>query len=445
LVDCCVPRGKLMHLQEITVKLHEFLKSSKVVFLSWTPTNFDSTTLAKLYVKMTFTKSDGSSVSFGITTQNCTLITNILQKINSETKTVFVGHNFKIIFSLFRRLTGKSLEIGNVFDLGWYESYFTLPNSIGDTQKQSIHLRKWITDPKAVKIYKTVFLPLITTVLPSIESNGLVNTNLGILVFPNFVVEGQVNGRLSCICEYKRCYNPHSLSDEEKDELVLPNLSEIFVWFDYRNMEVAVLAELSNDRNLKNIIQNHPKDVYEKICFEATKSNTENARNIGKQLFLPCVYGQGANGVAKSLDISVDQAAIFLHNLRNSFPEAFGYIEKYQNQAEETQQGTDSFGRVRSFPQGDSFKARNFAVQAPSALLCLESLVRLQNASNGIFKVIFTVHDGYCISANKDKVQDAYKIARDVLQQQSEFLPISLQVSTKIGKSLSKMTIIGKR
>ena len=434
-----------MHLQEITVKLHDFLKSSKVIFLSWNPSNFDSTSLVRLHVKLQFTKADGSFITFEVTAQNCHILVNILAKINEESKTVFVGHNFKIIFTLFKRLTKKSLQIGNVFDLHWYESYVSLPTSVGNIDLQTKHLKLWIGDANSLKIYKSVFIQLINHVLPEIESNGLINNNLGILVYPNFVVEGQVNGRLSCICEYRRCYNPHSLSDNEKTDLELPSKDEIFIWFDYRNMEVSVLAEISNDQNLKNIIANFPEEVYEKICFEAIGKPVENSRAIGKQLFLPCIYGQGANGIAKNLDISVEQASIYLHNLRSKFSTAFQFIEKHQNDAQNCKLDQDNFGRIRKFEEGESFKARNFAVQSPSALLCLESLVNLQKAADNQYKIIFTVHDGYCIAANKDKVENAYKIAREVLQSKSQILPISFRVSTKIGKSLLKMAIIGKR
>lgn len=434
-----------MHLQEITVKLHDFLKSTKVIYLSWDPENFDSTTLVKLHVKLKFEKQDGSFLAFPVTAQNCQVVLNILQKINRETKTVFVGHNFKIIFSFFRRLAGKPLTIGNVFDLYWYESYYSLQSSKGNLELQTIHLKKWIGDKNALHIYKTVFLQLVTTCLPEIESNGLINNNHGILVFPNFVVEGQVNGRLSCICEYKRCYNPHSLSDKEKEELNLPIATDMFLWFDYRNMEVSVLAQIAQDDGLLEIIRNHPEQVYEKICYFATQKDIEDSRALGKKLFLPCIYGQGAAGIAKSLDISIDQAAIYLHNLRTAFPKAFGYVEQTQNHAQQNHVAEDRFGRVRRFEDDDSFKARNFAIQSPSALLCLESLVRLQNAAEGKFRVIFTVHDGYCISANKEDIESAYKIAREVLQQQSQFLPISFKVSTKIGRNLLKMAIIGKR
>jgi DNA polymerase I-like protein with 3'-5' exonuclease and polymerase domains len=434
-----------MQLQDLTTKLYDFFKDTKIIFVSWEPASFDSTTLAKLQVKIKFENSKGASLSIPINASNCLIITNILEKINENKKTVFVGHNFKTLFTLFRRLNNKLLNLANVFDLGWYESYYNKPDSTGNKVLQVKYLKGWLDNPAELNTYLTVFSKLIVSTLPAIESNGLINSNLGLLVFPNFVVEGQANGRLSCICEYKRCYNPHSLSEEEKGELHLPQAGELFIWFDYNNMEVSVLAELADDENLKDIITNHPKEVYEKIFEAATGSMSTDARKLAKQMFLPCIYGQGANGLAKSLDISVDQAAIYLHNLRTKFAKSFNFVETAQKEADEVQRISDRFGRVRTFEQGEAFKARNFAIQAPSALLCLEALVNLQNLAGSNFKVIFTVHDGYCIAGEKHHLEEAYRTAKAVLEKPSKFLPVKLNVSAKLGKSLAKMTSIGKR
>jgi hypothetical protein len=434
-----------MQLQDLTAKLFDFFSKTRMVFVTWDPVSFDSTTLAKLQVRIRFDNGKDNSIAVPLNSSNCLIITNILEKLNSTRKTVFVGHDFKILFTFFRRLNNKLLDLANVFDLGWYESYYSKPSSAGNQVLQVKHLKEWFANQDSMRVYQNIFSKLIVQTLPAIEGNGLINTDLGLLVFPNFVVEGQANGRLSCICEYKRCYNPHSLSDDEKADLILGKDNELFIWFDYNNMEVAVLAELANDDNLKELISKNPKQVYEKIFECATGTVVEDARKLAKTMFLPCIYGQGAAGLAKSLDISLDQAAIYLHNLRNAFSKSFTFVENAHKEAAENSCATDRFGRVRRFQSDEAFKARNFAIQAPSALLCLESLVNLQNAAGKLFKVMFTVHDGYCIAGEKSYLEEAYRLAKSVLEKTSEFLPVKLSVSAKLGRNLAKMTSIGKR
>lgn len=434
-----------MQLNEITTKLYDFLSRSKAVFLTWDPTSFDSTTLAKLQIKLKFQNSKQEFVAFTVNAGNSVVLTNILQKVNDVTKTVFIGHDFKNLFTLFRRINKKPLSLTNIFDLHWYESYLGLQPSKNDIKTQMKHTKDWIANESISTLYKQIYRPLIVEVLPDIEAEGLVNQDLGTLVFPNFVVEGQTNGRLSCICEYKRCYNPHSLSEEEKECLTLVENDAVFLWYDYNNMEVSVLAELADDPNLKEIIQNNPKQVYEKIFEKVTGSQNENSRKLAKTMFLPCIYGQGANGLAKSLNISQEQAAIYLHKMNDAFPKSFSYVETIQKEAKEKGIVQDRLGRTRHFNEETYFKARNFAIQSPSALLCLESLANLHKETKNQFKIIFTVHDGYCITATKSNVEHAYKTARSVLQQQSSILPIKLNVSVKIGRNLAKMVQIGQR
>jgi len=434
-----------MQLNEITSKLYDFLNRSKAVFLTWDPTSFDSTTLAKLQIKLKFQNSKQEFVGFTVNAGNSVVLTNILEKVNDVTKTVFIGHDFKNLFTLFRRLNKKPLCLTNIFDLHWYESYLGLQTSKNDITAQMRHIKDWLANQTLSSLYKQIYRPLIVEVLPDIESVGLVNQDLGTLVFPNFVVEGQTNGRLSCICEYKRCYNPHSLSDEEKECLTLFENDGIFLWYDYNNMEVSVLAELADDPVLKEIIQNHPKHVYEKIFEKITGVQNENARKMAKSMFLPCIYGQGPNGLAKTLNISQEQAAIYLHKMTDAFPKSFAYVEGIQRDAKEKGTVNDRLGRIRHFTDETYFKARNFAVQSPSALLCLESLVNLHKSTDNKFRIIFTVHDGYCIAATKSNVEHAYKTARSVLQQQSSILPINFNVSIKIGRNLAKMVPIGQR
>lgn len=434
-----------MQLQELTKNLFDFAQKSKVVFLSWEPSNFDSTTLSKLFVKIKFQNSKNESQIISLNASNAVVVHNILKRISEQKKMFILGHNFKPLFTLFKRLTGNILPFDNLFDLGWFESYSALPSSKDQIAQMVANFKLWMADENAMKIYRSVFAKLITQTLPDVESVGLVNTNLGLMVFPNFVVEGQNNGRLSCVCEYKRCYNPHSLSDDEKNDLILPNMDEFFVWFDFRNMEVAVLAELADDDNLKHIIKKYPNMVYEKIFETATGATSPDARKLAKQMFLPCIYGQGQNGLSKSLDISVDQASIYLHNLREKFSKSFAYVENFQKEAAENGTVKDAFGRIRRFSSDEPFKARNFAIQAPSALLCLESLVNLHDASNGIFRVVFTVHDGYVIAAKKNVVEEAFHKAKSALQKPSSFIPIEFRVATKVGKNLGKMQELGKR
>lgn len=432
--------------EEFTSTLYELVAKEKVLFVQWDPSEVDSTTLSKLQIKIFLSGIKTNSFSITINAQNALLFATILQKTIKLQNIPFVGHNWKFFFTFFKRITGKSLEIKNVIDLAWYESYCGKASSINNRNLQIRHFTEFLTDKKLFDIYRKIYQPIICVVLPAMESFGLVNENTGQFVFPNYHVEGQENGRLSCSCSYKRCYNPHSMSDDQKQFMQLNGKENRFLHFDYRNMEVVVLAVLSQDPNLINIVDDSDSLVYENIFKTVTGiQNHENARNLGKKLLLPVIYGQTDGGLANSLEISKEQAGIYIQKLRRTFAKSFDYVEQYQKTAQETGQVCDVFGRVRKINTGESIKARNFAIQSPAALVCLEALVNLHEQSNNLYEIVFHVHDGYCISGNSKNLHEAYAQARKALLQSSVYLHgAKFKVSAKVGVNLAKMATIGK-
>lgn len=432
--------------EEFASTLYDLVSKEKVLFVHWDPVEIDSTTLSKLQIKVFFAGIKTNSFSIIINSQNALLFATIVQKMTKLQSIPFVGHNWKFFFTFFRRVTGKSLDIKNVIDLAWYESYCGKTSSVNNRNLQIRHFTEFVTDKKVFDIYRRIYQQIICVVLPAMESFGLVNENTGQLVFANYHVEGQENGRLSCSCSYKRCYNPHSLGDEQKQFMQLNSKDKRFIQFDYRNMEVVVLAILSQDQNLLDIVNDKDSLVYENIFKVVTGiQNHENSRNLGKKLLLPVIYGQTEGGLANSLDISKEQAAIYIQKLRRTFAKSFDYVERYQKIAQETGQVSDVFGRVRKINAGESIKARNFAIQSPAALVCLEALVNLHEQSNSLYEIVFHVHDGYCVSGNNKNLHEAYAQAKKALLQNSVFLHgAKFQVSAKVGVNLAKMATIGK-
>jgi DNA polymerase I-like protein with 3'-5' exonuclease and polymerase domains len=436
---------------EFTKNISEMFLEEKVIFVSYDPEKFDSTTFAKLYLKLKFTTKQNRSFIATITPENAHLVRNIILKLQNTSKAILVGHNLKPFFTFMQRITKKPLRLTNIIDLGWYESYTAKASSKANLKAQIESLTALFGDRELLKLYKRIYLPLIVEVIPELESTGLVEDNLGMLVFPNYHIEGQNNGRLSTSCEYKRCYNPHSLGDDQKLNLKLINKHQMFLHMDYRNMEVVVLAHLANDITLLNIIKEKPYKVYEEIFELATgQKDFAEARNVGKKLFLPVIYGQTEGGLASSLGISREQSAIYISNLHKHFRDSFAFVEVAQKEAASNGCVIDHFGRKRILQSDETHKARNFVIQSPSALICIESLVNLYNGryndDKEIFKIAFHVHDGYCVFADDGYMQETYKTCHNILCQPSKLIEnLNLNVSSKIGKSLAKMAEIRKR
>jgi len=238
---------------------------------------------------------------------------------------------------------------------------------------------------------------------------------------------------------HRKSYNPHSLGPEIKGNLrpVFPH--NVFMIFDYKNMEVSVLAEICKDKNLIKILESG-KDFYEEVYKIVIGGENKNSRSIAKKIFLPIIYGQAHLSLSDQLSVSESTAKELISRLRKVFPDAFEFSDNAQDEARNNGYVKDLFSRTRIF--NDNFhKARNFVIQSPAALLCLEKLINLYDGLNKKeARIVFSIHDGYGISVAKDNFFSLYAGIKAILESDSFLLPsLKLRTSLKIGKNLNEM------
>ena len=289
------------------------------------------------------------------------------------------------------------------------------------------------------KIYENIHIPLIVEVVPKIETLGLVDTSQKIILHPCYEIEGQINGRMLCSEDFKRCFNPHSLSDDKKSHLMTPDYDDkVFVYLDFKHMEVSVLQWLSKDKILGNILQTG-RDLYE-LTWEAITGIDCNVelRDKCKKFFLPLIFGEGASTLAKSIGISEGTAWKLFKKTNDKFEQAFDFVKN----AKVDSNGIcmDQLGRMRKFEDNHQPKLRNFVVQSPASTICMHKLVRLSNEIKDLGKICFSVHDGYCIMAKKGYEDKLCKVAKETLESEEELYPgLILRAWVYKGKELNKM------
>lgn len=328
------------------------------------------------------------------------------------------------------------------FDLQWFYSYFGQRNIEITSKNEFIkHIPEimGLLSKDQKDLYKTIYGRLITEIIPYIENNHLIDCEEDSRVYPFYKIEGQENGRLSCQVNHKKSYNPHSLGPEIKKNLRPAYPHDIFMIFDYKNMEVSVLAEICKDKNLIKILESG-KDFYEEVFKIVIGGENKNSRNIAKKIFLPIIYGQAHLSLSQQLNISENTAKELISRLRKIFINAFEFSDNAQEEAKKNGCVKDFFSRTRMF--SDSFyKARNFVIQSPAALLCLEKLVNLYDVlDKQEARIIFSIHDGYGISTKKSSFFSLYSKIKNALEADSVLLPsLKLHTSLKIGKKLNEM------
>lgn len=391
----------------------------------------------------------GSVINLSLKKDNLGLYSKFLkQTIFGKDKKVLCFNSKPFFSYLLSKNINPSIFECSFLDMQWFFSYSGKRDiqlsSINDVLKHFSEITTLLSSER-INLYKSIYGLLLRDVIPCIENNCLIDIDEECKVFSFYKVEGQENGRLSCQTHLKKSFNPHSIGEYQRNYLRPCYPHDIFMLFDYKNMEVSVLAEICNDKNLNKILESK-KDFYESIYKLVIGGENENSRNIAKKFFLPIVYGQLSNSLSQTLEISENTAKEIIFRLRKLFPTVFEFSDNAQEEAKRNGYVKDFFSRIRYF-EDNYYKARNFVVQSPAALLCLEKLVCLhKNLNIKNEKIVFSIHDGYGITTNKSNSLAIYPQINKVLESKSQFMPnCNLTASLKIGKRLNNMIELKKK
>ena len=361
---------------------------------------------------------------------------------------VIIAWNIKSFQSYILYYSKKNFPIERpLFDLKVLESYLgcrkPCPTSLKEARERLGVIVKNPFWNHIKKVYGGIHIPLITEVVPQIETLGLVNTNLKSILHPCYEVEGQINGRMKCSKDFTKCYNPHSLSDDEKNYLTTPDYDhKSFVYLDFKHMEVSVLQWLSKDKVLGTILQTG-RDLYESIWEKITgiKCN-EELRSKCKSFFLPLIFGEGVKSLSESIKISENTSLKLFKKTNDTFAMAFDFVRNQK--LDSSGFCVDQLGRLRKFEDDYQPRLRNFAIQSPASTVCLHKLVRLHQEIKDLGKICFHLHDGYCIMAYKGQEDKLCKIAKETLESSEELYPgLILKAAVYQGKKLNDLKLVG--
>jgi len=277
------------------------------------------------------------------------------------------------------------------------------------------------------------------------ETAGLINVETRKVVYACYEICGQANGRLNSGLDFRDGYHPHSLGVDIKKKLKPRGLDELFMYFDFRHMEVSVLQWLSKDEQLGEALKE--KDVYLEIYRLVVGRGAEEKedRIKAKKFFLPVIYGQSAQALGHRLKLAPQTAESIVSRIHELFPKAISYTRQAHEQAKSCGFVQDMFGKRRQFPKGEEYDALNFSIQAPASTICLEKLVKLHFALKGVTNIAYSVHDGYCVFANKNNWKKVFAVGYKTLTDATDLCPgLRLRVSCCAGRNLDSLKTISK-
>lgn len=351
--------------------------------------------------------------------------------------------NLKPLLSYFQHVLGRVPNIHpSPLDLCVIEKFLGINESAPENMAMALNRFRRVGEYKSwKKIYQHLHLPLMLRVLPSMETTPLLDEFEKTAKYSYYEIEGQRHARLLSYKKLSYSYLPHTMGDDQKELLIPRGRDNVFVYADINHCEVTVLQWLSQDMQLREIMDSG-RDLYERIyeiiCNDACN---DYKRKLLKLTFLKVIYGMGSQSLSNELHITQEVAAELINRLRKSFPTAFDWIVNQQNLAKENGVAEDYFGRPRTFTEDNYYLARNFVVQSPAATACLEKLVSIHDAMEALgAQLAFSVHDGYGIVCREGGVLKVLAALEKVMSQESKLCPgLMLKFHARYGRKLNAL------
>ncbi|MBQ9744761.1 MAG: DNA polymerase I [Clostridia bacterium] len=220
----------------------------------------------------------------------------------------------------------------------------------------------------------------------------------------------------------------------------------VLVDADYSQIELKVLAHLSNDVNMKYAF-NSGTDIHavtaSQIFGVDINDVTSEMRGRAKTVNFGIVYGMGEHSLSKDLHISYKEAKNYINSYFATYPDVHAYIRALIESATEKGYAKTMHGRIRYIPE---LKASNRNVKAFGERVAMNSPIQgtaadiikiaMINVSRALkeakidAKLILQVHDELIIESHKSCANEAREILKREMENAVKLsVPLTAQIS----------------
>ncbi|MGP1414101.1 MAG: DNA polymerase I [Bacillales bacterium] len=243
-----------------------------------------------------------------------------------------------------------------------------------------------------------------------------------------------------------------SIKDEESKQLrkvyYYKENNIYLLSFDYSQIELRILAHLSNSKSLIEIFEKD-NDIHEetaKKIFNLDRVANEFERRKAKAINYGIIYGISVWGLAEQINCSIDYAKDVIQNFYKSFPEIKSYLDNIVSFCETHSYVETIFKRRRYIDKiNDSNQivrqfAKRAAINAPiqgsAADLIKIAMIKVDNflKENKLkSKLILQIHDELILKVYADEKDIVYKNVKDIMEN-----VVNLKVPLKVDGGYAK-------
>jgi DNA polymerase-1 len=231
----------------------------------------------------------------------------------------------------------------------------------------------------------------------------------------------------------------------------------VFIAADYSQIELRVLAHISQDENLLQAFR-EGQDIHAATAaqlFDIEPGAVDkNQRRIAKTVVFGVIYGISSFGLAQRTDLSRSEAKALIDALFARFPGIRTYIDATLEQGRRDGYVESLFGRRRSMPElngkgprrsAAEREAINAPIQATAAdimKLAMIRVVREMQHRKLQTRLLLQVHDELIFEAPETEASTVQQMVREVMENVYT-LAVPLKVDVERGRNWEEMENVG--
>lgn len=231
-------------------------------------------------------------------------------------------------------------------------------------------------------------------------------------------------------------------------KVFVPKEGYKFIDADYSQIELRVLADISDDENLIEAYKSD-QDIHRitasKVFNTPLEEVTQLQRRNAKAVNFGIVYGISSFGLSQDLSISRKEASEYIQQYFKTYPKIKLFLDRVVEEAKDKGYVTTMFGRRRPIPElkSSNFMQRSFGeriamnspIQGSAADIIKKAMIDVDKAlreNNMDSKIVLQVHDELLIEVKDSEMQKVKDILENKMRNAVE-LKVNLEIDIETG------------